>query len=72
MKSVPFFKKKHATNQTHWVSVEDGRLGAVIGVVSKNYNSNDFITGYGADSGIAFQQLVGDTGCAVCRTRFRR
>ena len=55
-----FFLKKHATNQTHWVSVEDGRLGAVIGVVSKNYNSNDFITGYGADSGIAFQH-VGDT-----------
>ena len=71
MKSVPIFLKKHATNQTHWVSVEDGRLGAVIGVVSKNYNSNDFITGYGADSGIAFQH-VGDTGCAVCRTRFRR
>jgi len=70
VKSVPFLKKKHATIQTHWVS-EDGRLGAVIGVVSKNYNSNDFITGYGADSGIAFQH-VGDTGCAVCRTRFRR
>jgi hypothetical protein len=37
--------------------MEDGRLGAVIGVVSKNYNSNDFITGYGADSGIAFQHV---------------
>ena len=52
-----YFNKKHATNQTHRVSVEDGRLGAVIGVVSKNYNSNDFITGYGADSGIAFQHV---------------
>ena len=37
--------------------MEDGRLGAVIGVVSKNYNSNDFITGYGADSGISFQHV---------------
>ena len=38
---------------TNDFKMEDSRLGAVIGVVSKNYNANDFITGYGADSGIS-------------------
>lgn len=33
---------------------EGGRLGNVVGCVSTNYNSNDFITGYGADSGVPY------------------
>ena len=33
---------------------EQQRLGAVVGVVSKQYNANDFITGYGSDSGVPY------------------
>lgn len=34
-----------------------GRLGQVVGCVSTNYNSNDFVTGYGADSGVPYVHL---------------
>jgi len=33
---------------------EDSRLGSVVSVVSKNYNANDFITGYGGDSAVPY------------------
>ena len=36
---------------------EGGRLGQVVGCVSTNYNSNDFVTGYGADSGVPYIHL---------------
>ena len=33
----------------------NGRVGSVVGLcVSKNYNANDFITGYGSDSGVPY------------------
>ena len=49
---------------------EGQRLGTVIGCVSNNYQQNDYITGYGADSGIPYvhegvSQVLSSVKCKI-------
>ena len=52
---IGYYRLEAETVVSNEFKQNDGRLGSVVGLVSKNYNANDFITGYGSDSGVPYQ-----------------
>ena len=52
--NIGFYRIECVANFESEYLVPNQRLGAVTGIVSKNYNTNDFITGYGGDSALAY------------------
>ena len=52
---IGYFRIEAETVISNNFKQQDRRLGAVIGIVSKNYNANDFVIGYGDGSSIAYQ-----------------
>ena len=51
---IGFYRIECVANFESNYLVPNQRLGAVTGIVSKNYNTMDFITGYGGDSALAY------------------
>lgn len=52
---IGYFRIEAETVISNNFKQQDKRLGAVVGIVSKNYNANDFVIGYGDGSSIAYQ-----------------
>jgi len=52
--SIGYYRIEAETVLSNDYKQSGGRLGSVVGVVSKQYNANDFITAYGSDSSVVY------------------